>query len=104
MIETTEASTTRRERSLYITIWACLVLLLAAGLIIFVLPLPRSAAVIAIFSLAVIKSALVLRHYMHLKHEHLLIYLIIGTPALLFLGMAIALVPDIVYRHSLGLK
>jgi len=93
----------RRESSLYMLIWAWLVFLLIAGLVIFVLPVPRTAAVILIFSLAAIKAVLVLRNYMHLKHEHLLIYLLVLTPALLFLGMAITLIPDIVYRHHLGL-
>ena len=42
-----------------------------------------------------------LRNYMHLKHEHLLIYAIILVPALFMLGLAIALVPDIVFRHAM---
>ncbi|HLI82208.1 MAG TPA: cytochrome C oxidase subunit IV family protein [Candidatus Binataceae bacterium] len=100
---TTGAIDTRAESSLYMMIWAWLVFLLIAGLVIFVLPIPRTAAVIAIFSFAAIKAALVLRNYMHLKHEHLLIYLMVLVPALLFLGMALTLIPDIVYRHHFGL-
>jgi cytochrome c oxidase subunit IV len=84
-------------------IWAWLVFLLIAGLIIFVLPVPRTVAVVTIFSFAVIKATLVLRNYMHLKREHLLIYLTVLVPALLFLGMALTLIPDIVYRHRFGL-
>jgi cytochrome c oxidase subunit IV len=92
----------RAESSLYLVVWAWLVLLLIAGLTIFVLPIPRTAAVVIIFSIAAIKAALVLRNYMHLKHEHLLIYLIVAIPVLFLLGMTLSLIPDIVYRHHLG--
>ncbi|MGO9450669.1 MAG: cytochrome C oxidase subunit IV family protein [Candidatus Binataceae bacterium] len=89
------------DRKLYVTVWAMLVLLLVVGLTIFVLPIPRDAAIALIFGVAGIKAALVLRNYMHLKHEHLLIYAIILVPALFMLGLAIALVPDIVFRHAM---
>ena len=46
-----------------------------------------------IFSIAAIKAALVLRNYMHLKHEHLLIYLIVAIPALFVLGLTLSLIP-----------
>jgi cytochrome c oxidase subunit IV len=103
MSETSGAIDTRAEGNLYMLIWAWLVFLLVAGLIIFVLPVPRTVAVVTIFSLAAIKATLVLRNYMHLKHEHLVIYLMVLVPALLFLGMAFTLIPDIVYRHRFGL-
>ncbi len=104
MSETTAgAIDTRAESNLYVMIWAWLVFLLIAGLVIFILPIPRTAAVITIFSLAAIKAGLVLRNYMHLKHEHRILYLTVLVPALLFLGMALTLIPDIVYRHALGL-
>jgi len=103
MDETTGAIDTRAENSLYMMIWAWLVFLLVAGLVIFVLPVPRAVGVVTIFAIAAVKAVLVLRNYMHLKHEHLLIYLTVLIPALLFLGMALTLIPDIVYRHHLGL-
>jgi cytochrome c oxidase subunit IV len=103
MSETTGTIDTAAESSLYMMIWAWLVFLLVAGLVIFVLPIPRTAAVITIFSIAALKAGLVLRNYMHLKHEHLLLYLTVLIPVLLFLGMALTLIPDLVYRHHLGL-
>ena len=103
MSDTVGAIDTRGESSAYMTIWAWLVFLLIAGLVIFALPIPRTAAVVAIFSFAAVKAVLVLRNYMHLKHEHLFLYLMVLIPALLFLGMALTLIPDIVYRHHLGL-
>jgi hypothetical protein len=36
---------------------------------------------------------------MHLKAEHLVIYAIAGIPVLLILGMALVLIPDIVFRQ-----
>ena len=90
----------RDDSRLYIVVWALLVILLIGGLTIFALPISREMAATLIFGVAAIKAALVLRNYMHLKHEHLLIYIIVLVPALFLLGFAIALIPDIVYRHS----
>jgi len=91
----------RDDRTLYVIVWAILVLLLVVGLTIFVLPIPREAAVTLIFGVAAIKAALVLRNYMHLKREHLLIYAIVLIPTLFLLGFAITLIPDIVFRHAM---
>lgn len=102
MNQAAETIDAHAESSLYLIVWVWLVLLLIAGLAIFVLPIPRTAAVVIIFSIAAIKAALVLRNYMHLKHEHLLIYLIVAIPAIFIIGMALSLIPDIVYRHHLG--
>ncbi|HTR24340.1 MAG TPA: cytochrome C oxidase subunit IV family protein [Terriglobales bacterium] len=100
---TVTASVPARTRdTFYITIWVCLLLLFLVGLAIFVLDLPRTTAATLIFGLAAIKAGLVLRHYMHLKHEHMLIYLMVLVPTLLFIGFAISLVPDIVWHHNFG--
>ncbi len=95
-----DSANARDERSLYVAVWAALVLLLAAGLAIFVLPIPRAVAVALIFGVAGVKAALVVRNYMHLKHEHVLIYIIVLVPVVFMLGLAIALIPDLVYRHG----
>ncbi len=97
---TIETVPPRDESTLYVIVWGLLVALLLAGLAIFILPIPREAAVAIIFAIATVKAVLVLRNYMHLKHEHLLIYIIIAVPALFLLGFAIALIPDIVFRHG----
>lgn len=88
------------DSRLYVAVWALLVLLLIAGLAVFTLPIPRTVAVALIFAIAGVKAVLVLRNYMHLKHENLLIYVIVLVPALFMLGLAIALIPDIVFRHG----
>jgi len=101
MTETTaHAAPSRSDKSLYVTVWVLLVALLVIGLTIFTLPIPRELAVALIFTIAAVKAVLVLRNYMHLKHEHLLIYIIVIVPALFLIGFAIALIPDIVFRHG----
>ena len=100
MSDNVAAIRTSDDSRLYIIVWALLVALLVVGLSIFVLPISRELAVALIFGVAAIKAVLVLRNYMHLKHEHLLIYIIVAVPALFLLGFAIALIPDIVFRHA----
>lgn len=82
-----------------VRVWRWLVALLAAGLVAFILPIPRLAVIVLIFAVAAVKAALVVRNYMHLKAEHLLIYLIALVPVLLFLGLLLALMPDIALRR-----
>jgi cytochrome c oxidase subunit IV len=91
----------RSQNSLYFMVWVWLVVLLAVGLSLFGLPIPREAAVALIFTVAAIKAVLVLRNYMHLRHEHFLIYLIVLVPLLFFLGLALTLIPDLVFRHAM---
>ena len=83
----------------YVTIWSWLVALLVVGLTCAYLPFAKAMAIFLIFTVAVVKAFLVARHYMHLRTENLLIYLIAGIPVLLLVGMMIALVPDIVFRR-----
>lgn len=82
-----------------VRVWQWLVVLLAAGLVAFMLPIPRVAIIVLIFAVAVVKAALVVRNYMHLKAEHLLLYLIPLVAVLLFLGLLLALLPDIGLRR-----
>jgi cytochrome c oxidase subunit IV len=84
-----------QERTRYIAVWFWLVALLAAGLAVMALPVPKLAALALIFGIATIKAALVIRNYMHLKYESLFIIAVAVVPLLLFIGLAIALIPDI---------
>lgn len=86
-------------RTLDLHIWEWLLALLAAGLVVFVLPIPKILALTLVFGAALIKAALVVRNYMHLKAEHLLLYVIALFPVLLFIAMAIALLPDIAWKR-----
>jgi cytochrome c oxidase subunit IV len=96
----------KREESTYsagvaldLRIWAWLVGLLIAGLTVFVMPIPKIAAIVLVFAAAIIKAALVVRKYMHLEAEHWLLYLIALAPVLLVIAMAVALLPDIAFKQ-----
>ena len=82
-----------------VAVWSWLVALLVAALFCAYLPFGKALAIFLIFALAVVKAFLVARHYMHLRSESLLIYAIAGIPVLLLLGLTLALVPDIIFRH-----
>jgi caa(3)-type oxidase subunit IV len=83
----------------YVAVWGWLLALLIAALFCAYLPFGKAMAIFLIFCAAVGKAFLVVRHYMHLRTEALLIYAIAGIPVLLLLGMTLALVPDIIFRH-----
>ena len=82
-----------------IIIWMWLVGLLGAGMMVFTLPIPRIPALLLIFGIAGFKATLVLRDYMHLKGEKILIYVIALTPLVLAIALALVLIPDIVFRR-----
>jgi cytochrome c oxidase subunit IV len=89
----------RTARLWDVRVWEYLVLLLAAGLVVFVAPMPKLGVIALIFGAAVAKTALVVRNYMHLKREHLLLYAIALIPVLLFVGLTLTLLPDIALRQ-----
>jgi len=82
-----------------IIVWVWLVGLLGAGMMVFTLPIPRTPALLLIFGISAFKATLVLRDYMHLKGEKMLIYAIALTPLLLAIALALVLIPDIVFRR-----
>ncbi len=86
-------------RAHYVAIWRWLVFLVFAALAATLLPIPKIAAVVVVFGIAVIKAVMVMRDYMHLKSETLIIHLIALIPILLFIGLALTLIPDIALRH-----
>lgn len=90
---------TNNDDHLYLTVWGWLLGLLIAGVLVFTLHLATLPLLVLIFAVAAIKAVLVVRNYMHLKAEHLLIYAIAAIPVLLVLGMMLALVPDIVFHR-----
>lgn len=82
-----------------VAVWGWLITLLLVGLAVAFGPLTKIGAVAVIFVIAAVKAGLVVRYYMHLRSEALLIYAIAGVPVLLFIGLTLTLVPDIVFRH-----
>ena len=91
-------STAHDSETFYIQVWMWLVGLLVVGTVVVFLPIPKSLALLMVFAVAAVKGVLVVRNYMHLKAEHLIIYLIVLVPTLLIVGMLIALMPDIAFR------
>ena len=85
--------------ALDVRIWAWLVGLLIAGLTVFVMPIPKIAAMGLVFAAAIVKAALVVRKYMHLEGEYWLVFAIALAPVLLIVAMAVALLPDIAFRQ-----
>ena len=86
------------NRRRYIAIWLCLVVLVGAGLWASALPVPKIAVLLLVFGIAVVKASMVMRDYMHLKFETLIIHLIALIPILLIIGLALVMIPDIA-RH-----
>ncbi|HEY6395092.1 MAG TPA: cytochrome C oxidase subunit IV family protein [Candidatus Binataceae bacterium] len=92
-------STDSGANALYVRIWVWLVGLLIIGVAVFALPIPRIFAVLLIFAIATVKAVLVARNYMHMRAEHIAIYLIALIPVLLLIGMTLMLIPDIALRR-----
>ncbi len=92
------SSTVHDSQRFYIEIWMWLVGLLVVGTVVVFLPVPKNLALLVVFAVAAVKAVLVVRNYMHLKAEHLIIYLIVLVPTVLIVGMLIALMPDIAFR------
>jgi caa(3)-type oxidase subunit IV len=82
----------------YVTIWVWLVALLAVGVALILLPLPKVTAVVLIFGVATLKAFLVVRHYMHLKHQPVMVYVLLGVPVLLAIALVFVLMPDIAFK------
>jgi cytochrome c oxidase subunit IV len=93
-----EQSAESLDRSSVI-VWAWLVGLLGAGMMVFMLPIPHLPALMLIFGIAGFKAALVLRDYMHLRGEKAIIYAIAFIPIVLAIALALVLIPDIVFRR-----
>jgi caa(3)-type oxidase subunit IV len=83
----------------YLAIWIWLVVLMAVSLAATLLPGGRAVAVSIIFAAAMAKALLVALNYMHLRFEPRLIYAIALVPVLFALVLAVALVPDFVFRR-----
>jgi len=82
----------------YLTIWVWLIVLLGVGVALLAAPVSKTLAVTLIFTVASVKAFLVLRHYMHVRHQPLMIYVIIGVPVLLAIALTLVLIPDIAFR------
>ena len=83
----------------YVTIWIWLVLLVAVGVAVLGVPISKEIAVVLIFTVAAVKATLVLRHFMHVRHQPLMVYVMLGIPVILAIALTLVLIPDIAFRH-----
>lgn len=83
----------------YVAVWGWLVMLLIVSVVTAYLPLPHTAVLLVIFGAAVAKALLVAANYMHIRFEKWLIYAIAITPVVLFIGLTLVLMPDIVFSR-----
>jgi len=90
-------ATGERVHPNYLAVWGWLVGLLIVGVLSATLPFPKAASLVVIFGAAIAKAILVAANYMHLRFEPRLIYAIVIAPLVLFVGLTLALVPDIVF-------
>lgn len=87
---------TRRPN--YFVVWIWLVVLVTVSIAASLL-LPKSAALILIFSVAFIKALLVILNYMHLKYEKPVLYALAIVPVVIVVILLFALFPDFVFRR-----
>ena len=81
----------------YFLIWLGLVFLVMVSLGAS-LTLPKRAALVVIFTVAVIKALLVALNFMHLRYERFLLYALAVVPLLIVAVLFFALFPDFVFR------
>ena len=92
-------TTNIHARPSYVTIWVWLLGLLFISLAAVLLPFSQIVTTAFIFIVALVKAVLVGTYFMHLKFEEKMIRYIAIIPVLLFIGMTISLIPDIVYNR-----
>jgi caa(3)-type oxidase subunit IV len=85
--------TVKALRPNYFVIWLWLVGLVLVS-IVTGLFLPKGAALLSIFLVALIKAVLVLLNYMHLKFEAPLFYAMVIVPLVIVAILILALFPD----------
>ena len=76
----------------YLLIWVWLIVLLAAGTFISLLPIPKTSAVGLILLVAFIKTALVVLFYMHMKFERVVPLWVVAVFPFFLIGLAVLLV------------
>ena len=77
---------------IYFTIWVGLMVLLAAGTWISQLPFSKTAIVLLILSVSLIKAGLVTLFYMHLKFEKVTPLWIVALFPFFLIGLAVLLI------------
>lgn len=83
----------------YLIIWYWLMALVIASVAASLI-LPKTQALTLIFAIAIVKSLLVARNYMHLKNEKPIIYAIALVPLAFIIIFLLGLIPDFVLHET----
>lgn len=83
----------------YLTTWYWLMALVVASVALSAI-LPKTPALVLIFSIAAIKAVLVARNFMHLKNERSIIYAVVLVPLAFVIVFLFGLFPDFVYHAT----
>ncbi|MEW6775340.1 MAG: cytochrome C oxidase subunit IV family protein [Bdellovibrionota bacterium] len=83
----------------YVAIWAVLLALLLAGIVVGNVQSPVLGAAL-VFGVAGVKAYIVAANYMHLKYEPLFVKLIVGSALACIVLVLIGLIPDVVYVYG----
>ncbi|MCW5889014.1 MAG: cytochrome C oxidase subunit IV family protein [bacterium] len=81
-----------------LAVWVWLVVLVGAGLALFLLPLSHELITAILMGIAAVKAFLVARHYMHLKGQPAMLYAVALVPVVLAIVLGVVLLPDVAYR------
>lgn len=76
----------------YLLVWVWLIALLAAGTFVSSLPISKTAIVLLILAVSLVKTGLVGLFYMHLKFERLVPIWVVALSPFLLVGLAVLLV------------
>ncbi len=76
----------------YLLVWVWLIALLAAGTFVSSLPISKTAIVLLILAVSMVKTGLVGLFYMHLKFERLVPIWVVALSPFLLVGLAVLLV------------
>lgn len=76
----------------YLMVWVWLIALLAAGTFVSSLPISKTAIVLLILAVSLVKTGLVGLFYMHLKFERLVPIWVVALSPFLLVGLAVLLV------------
>ena len=82
----------------YLMIWIWLLALVLVSVAAASI-LPKTQALVLIFTVAIVKALLVARNYMHLKYERAIIYAIVLIPLTFIIILFFTLFPDFVFRR-----
>ena len=82
------------------TVWMWLISLMIMSVLAKYLPVPYSLSIAVIFTIAFAQVLLAMTCFMNLLYEKWLVRIVIIFPALLFIGMTLTLIPDIVLKRG----